>query len=94
MMTSESATSHGSLFLRIGAILFGLGTVIYSGMEFLTFFEIPKSCRGWSALLGANPGCLLSQKILPLSILKPNFFQFYTWCLSSCRCISFSIIQE
>jgi hypothetical protein len=55
LMTSENEKSHGSLFLRIGAIAFGLGTLIYAGLEFLTFFEIPKTCAGWTILLGVNP---------------------------------------
>ena len=55
LMTSENDKSHGSLFLRIGAIAFGLGTLIYTGLEVLTFFEIPKTCSRWSVLLGVNP---------------------------------------
>ena len=44
MMTSVNEKSHGSLFLRVGALAFGLGTLIYTGLEFLTFFEVPKTC--------------------------------------------------
>ncbi len=55
-MTSENKRSHGSLFLRIGAICFGLGTLIYTGLEFLAFFEVPSTCTDdWAILLGANP---------------------------------------
>ena len=32
MMTSENEKSHGSMMLRIGAIAFGLGTMIYTGL--------------------------------------------------------------
>eukprot|EP00095_Tigriopus_kingsejongensis_P005656 maker-scaffold209_size256900-snap-gene-0.22 protein:Tk05656 transcript:maker-scaffold209_size256900-snap-gene-0.22-mRNA-1 annotation:"conserved hypothetical protein" len=55
LMTSQNETSHGSLFLRLGAIAFGLGTLIYSGLEFLAFFEVPQTCPTWSILLGVNP---------------------------------------
>lgn len=55
LMTSENDKSHGSLILRIGAIFFGLGTLIYTGLEFLTFFEIPQTCFSWAILVGANP---------------------------------------
>ncbi|TRY70709.1 hypothetical protein TCAL_10106 [Tigriopus californicus] len=55
LMTSQNQTSHGSLFLRLGAIVFGLGTLIYTGLEFLVFFEVPSSCPSWSVLLGINP---------------------------------------
>ena len=54
-MTSENEKSHGCLILRIGAIFFGLGTLIYTGLEFLTFFEIPQTCLSWAIVFGANP---------------------------------------
>ena len=55
LMTSESEKSHGSLMLRFGAIAFGLGTLIYTGLEFVHFFEIPFSCSSWHILSGTNP---------------------------------------
>ncbi|RWS09900.1 uncharacterized protein B4U79_05452 [Dinothrombium tinctorium] len=39
-------------FARIGALGFGLGTMIYNGMEFGTYFEIPYSSPCYSLLLG------------------------------------------
>ncbi|XP_022669549.1 otopetrin-2-like isoform X4 [Varroa jacobsoni] len=53
--TSENDRSHGSLFLRIGAIAFGLGTMVYNGLEFGSYFEIPTSSRCYSPLLAVNP---------------------------------------
>ena len=38
MMTSENDKSHGSMMLRIGAIAFGLGTMIYTGLGTVSFF--------------------------------------------------------
>lgn len=52
---SETEKSHGSIFLRIGAIGFGLGTMIYNGLEFGSFFETPRSSPCYSILLGINP---------------------------------------
>ncbi|XP_050038568.1 proton channel OtopLc isoform X1 [Dermacentor andersoni] len=52
---SENDRSHGSLFLRIGAIAFGLGTMVYNGLEFGSFFEIPSTSPCYSVLLGINP---------------------------------------
>ena len=54
-MTSENDRSHGSLFLRFGVLAFGLGTLIYVGLEFLSFFEVPRTCMERAILLGANP---------------------------------------
>ncbi|XP_028967086.1 proton channel OtopLc [Galendromus occidentalis] len=52
---SENDKSHGSLFLRVGAIAFGLGTMIYSGLEFGLYFEIPTTSKCYSNLLAINP---------------------------------------
>ncbi|OQR78537.1 otopetrin-2-like [Tropilaelaps mercedesae] len=52
---SENDRSHGSLFLRVGAIAFGLGTMVYNGLEFGSYFEIPTSSRCYSPLLAVNP---------------------------------------
>ncbi|CAB3373036.1 Hypothetical predicted protein [Cloeon dipterum] len=53
--TSESDNGHGSFFLRVGAIAFGLGTMIYNGLEFGSWFEIPVHSDCYSVLRGANP---------------------------------------
>ncbi|CAG9863219.1 unnamed protein product [Phyllotreta striolata] len=53
--TSQSDRSHGSFFLRIGAIAFGLGTMIYIGLEFGLFFEIPFNSPCYMILKGVNP---------------------------------------
>ncbi|XP_072388952.1 uncharacterized protein OtopLa isoform X1 [Diabrotica undecimpunctata] len=53
--TSQNDHSHGSFFLRIGAIAFGLGTMIYIGLEFGGFFEIPFDSPCYMILRGVNP---------------------------------------
>lgn len=89
--TSQNDHSHGSFFLRIGAIgnfltvlkclnlheninfghmevpfqkiilyfifftAFGLGTMIYNGLEFGTFFELPFESPCYLILKGVNP---------------------------------------
>ncbi|CAB3225044.1 unnamed protein product [Arctia plantaginis] len=53
--TSQNDHSHGSFFLRIGAIAFGLGTMIYNGLEFGTFFELPLDSPCYLILKGVNP---------------------------------------
>lgn len=36
-------------------VAFGLGTMVYNGLEFGSFFEIPSSSPCYSILLGINP---------------------------------------
>ncbi|XP_060532282.1 proton channel OtopLc isoform X6 [Cylas formicarius] len=53
--TTQNDHSHGSFFLRIGAIAFGLGTMIYNGLEFGSFFEVPFTSPCYMILRGVNP---------------------------------------
>ncbi|KAF2879143.1 hypothetical protein ILUMI_27029, partial [Ignelater luminosus] len=53
--TTQNDHSHGSFFLRIGAIAFGLGTMIYNGLEFGAFFETPFTSPCYMILRGVNP---------------------------------------
>jgi len=55
LMTPENEKSHGSMMLRIGAIAFGLGTLIYTGLELVHFFEINPECENYYILKGINP---------------------------------------
>lgn len=41
--------------MRVGAIMFGLGTMIYTGLEFGSFFEIPLDSPCHEILRGVNP---------------------------------------
>lgn len=49
---SETDRSHASIFLRIGSIVFGLGVMIYNGLEFGAYFELPFDSDCYSVLLG------------------------------------------
>ncbi|XP_075592141.1 proton channel OtopLc-like isoform X2 [Dermatophagoides farinae] len=51
----ETDRSHASIFLRIGSIIFGLGVMIYNGLEFGAYFEISPDSPCHSILLGVNP---------------------------------------
>ncbi|XP_054167361.1 proton channel OtopLc-like [Oppia nitens] len=53
--TGETDRSHASIFLRIGGIVFGLGVMVYNGLEFGAYFEIPYNSPCYSILLGVNP---------------------------------------
>ena len=55
LMTSESEKSHAGIMMRLGAIGFGLGTLIYTGLEFVNSFETPYHCSNWDILSATNP---------------------------------------
>ncbi|CAG5009371.1 unnamed protein product [Parnassius apollo] len=41
----ESISRYGSFYLRLGAIAFGIGSMVYSGLEFGEYFEMTDRCR-------------------------------------------------
>lgn len=44
----KRATQFGSFYLRVGAIAFGIGNMVYSGLELGQYFELQS---------GENTGC-------------------------------------
>jgi Otopetrin len=55
LKVSDNEHSHGSFFLRAGAVAFGLGTMIYDGLEFGAFLEVPTDSPCFALLRGLNP---------------------------------------
>ncbi|XP_063530375.1 proton channel OtopLc-like isoform X1 [Cydia strobilella] len=41
----ETISRYGSFYLRLGAIAFGIGSMVYSGLEFGEYFEMTDDCR-------------------------------------------------
>lgn len=41
----SSAARYGSFYLRVGAIAFGIGSMVYSGLEFGQYFELKGNPR-------------------------------------------------
>jgi hypothetical protein len=82
---SESETSEsqgrlhfGSFYLRLGAVAFGIGSMIYSGLEFGQFFELDSKEQCYSFLYGFTP----------TSHMLFTFFQLYFIFMNSKSLIS------
>ena len=45
----------GSFYLRVGAVAFGVGSMIYSGLEFGQFFELESKEHCYSFIYGFTP---------------------------------------
>ncbi|XP_055333261.1 proton channel OtopLc-like isoform X2 [Paramacrobiotus metropolitanus] len=56
---SPSATNvkSGSFYLRMGAVVFGVGSMIYSCLEFGQYFEIPANSECNDILVAVVPAC-------------------------------------
>lgn len=61
------SANHGSFYLRMGAVVFGVGSMIYSGLEFAQYFE-----------MSSNPLCDdIMMAVQPASRMLFTFFQMY-----------------
>lgn len=46
---------YGSFYLRMGAVAFGIGSMIYSGLEFGQYFELERDTKCHNVLLALTP---------------------------------------
>ncbi|XP_049810138.1 proton channel OtopLc-like [Schistocerca nitens] len=52
---SAPRSRYGSFYLRMGAVAFGIGSMIYSGLEFGQFFELEKNPKCYNVMLSVTP---------------------------------------
>lgn len=77
--TEQQGRLHfGSFYLRLGAVAFGLGSMVYSGLEFGQFFELDEKEQCYSFLYGFTP----------TSHMVFTFFQLYFIFMNSKSLIS------
>ncbi|XP_066985730.1 uncharacterized protein [Macrobrachium rosenbergii] len=53
--TLTEGTNHGSMYLKMGAVLFGIGSMIYSGLEVGQYFELKSDENCADILLAISP---------------------------------------
>lgn len=51
----DDAPHCGSFYLRLGAVAFGIGSMIYSGLEFGQFFELQQDTLCYNVLFALTP---------------------------------------
>lgn len=49
------AHHYGSFYLRMGAVAFGIGSMIYSGLEFGQYFELERNTKCHNIMLALTP---------------------------------------
>lgn len=54
--TLTESNNHGSMYLKMGAVLFGIGSMIYSGLEVGQYFELKGDDNCADILLAIAPG--------------------------------------
>ncbi|XP_070502371.1 proton channel OtopLc isoform X2 [Chironomus tepperi] len=56
LASAAMGTQHyGSFYLRMGAVAFGIGSMIYSGLEFGQYFELERDTKCHNVLLALTP---------------------------------------
>ncbi|KAL1509108.1 hypothetical protein ABEB36_003902 [Hypothenemus hampei] len=71
--SSKPAKKYGSFFLRLGAIAFGIGSMVYSGLEFGRYFELKtaENCD-YSTLQAITPATRLILTLLQVQFIFLN----------------------
>ncbi|KAG8226014.1 hypothetical protein J437_LFUL004135 [Ladona fulva] len=64
-----SKTRYGSFYLRMGAVAFGIGSMIYSGLEFGLFFEMEKNPKCHNILLAVTPATRMAFIIVQMQFI-------------------------
>lgn len=63
----ENISRYGSFYLRLGAIAFGIGSMVYSGLEFGEYFEMRDRCR--NVLSALTPAFRMTLTLLQMQFI-------------------------
>ncbi|XP_046458899.1 proton channel OtopLc-like isoform X2 [Daphnia pulex] len=63
---------YGSFYLRIGAVAFGVGSMIYSGLEFAQYFETDPTSECHNILMAATPAVRMAFTFIQMYFIFLN----------------------
>jgi Otopetrin len=63
---------YGSFYLRVGAIAFGIGSMVYSGLEFGQYFELKEDSNCQNILIALNPAARMLLTIVQMQFIFLN----------------------
>ena len=72
LSTKKRIIRYGSFYLRVGAIAFGIGSMVYSGLEFGQYFELKKDDRCQNLLIAVNPAARMLLTIVQMQFIFLN----------------------
>ncbi|XP_022235947.1 otopetrin-2-like [Limulus polyphemus] len=75
----EHASHCGSFYLRLGAVAFGIGSMIYSALEFGQFFEIDSSSPCYNLLYGLTPCTRMTFTFIQMYFIFLNSRNLSVW---------------
>lgn len=62
----------GSFYLRVGAMAFGIGTMVYSGLEIGQYFELQSKPGCSSFMIALTPACRMTLSIVQMQFIFLN----------------------
>ncbi|XP_070497252.1 proton channel OtopLc-like [Chironomus tepperi] len=72
LSTKKRIIRYGSFYLRVGAIAFGIGSMVYSGLEFGQYFELKEDDRCQNLLIAVNPAARMLLTIVQMQFIFLN----------------------
>lgn len=69
---NDAAAHCGSFYLRLGALAFGIGSMIYSGLEFGQFFELDADSHCYNLLYALTPSSRMAFTFIQLYFIFLN----------------------
>ncbi|XP_077292656.1 proton channel OtopLc-like isoform X2 [Arctopsyche grandis] len=63
---------YGSFYLRLGAVAFGIGSMVYSGLEFGQYFELKGDSRCSNVLLALTPAARMILTLVQMQFIFVN----------------------
>ncbi|CAH1390020.1 unnamed protein product [Nezara viridula] len=63
---------YGSFYLRMGAVAFGIGSMIYSGLEFGQYFELERDTKCHNVLLALTPATRMAFTFIQMYFIFLN----------------------
>lgn len=77
MSSKKRVIRYGSFYLRVGAIAFGIGSMVYSGLEFGQYFELKEDDSCQNALIALNPAARMLLTIVQMQFIFLNTKEFH-----------------
>ena len=72
LSSKKRVIRYGSFYLRVGAIAFGIGSMVYSGLEFGQYFELMEHDSCQNALIALNPAARMILTIVQMQFIFLN----------------------
>ncbi|XP_055685221.1 proton channel OtopLc-like [Lutzomyia longipalpis] len=75
-LKQEKIARYGSFYLRVGAVAFGIGSMVYSGLEFGQYFELKGESKCQNVLVALSPATRMILSIVQMQFIFLNTKEF------------------